>query len=169
MDAGFVKQHRVRHTSSLYDFVKIRVRLQGPPGSGAEHSHVLSRFLLSRTLTASKVPYESAVKVALEVKKWLVDNDLLDIPQPRLEAAVFRFLRQRGFGEEYVQRYKLLSAFHQSRRPLLLVVCGSVLCHKTVVSAHLAQRLNFSPPLQTDWVYRLQHPDASRGFPRWGE
>ena len=43
---------RVRHSSSQYDFVKVRVWL----GDGEDrHATVLSRFLLVRTLTAAKV------------------------------------------------------------------------------------------------------------------
>ena len=42
---------RVRHSSSQYDFVKVRVWL----GEGDDrHATVLSRFLLVRTLTAAK-------------------------------------------------------------------------------------------------------------------
>jgi len=45
-------QARVRHSSSQYDFVKVRVWL----GEGEDrHATVLSRFLLVRTLTAAKV------------------------------------------------------------------------------------------------------------------
>ena len=152
---------RVRHSSSLYDFVKVRVRLGEAEGcaadseAGAPRSHVLSRFLVTRTLTASCVPYESAVKVALEVKKHLVDSDQLDVTQSRLEAEIFRHLRQRGFGEDYVARYRLLSAFHQRRRPLVVTLGGSCCAHKSSLAAQLAQRLNLSNVLQTDWVSRV--------------
>lgn len=65
---------RVRHSNSLIDFIKIRVLL--PTKDGGSHPHVLSRFLLARTLTAcsSTLSAEVAVKVALEVKKALVDS-----------------------------------------------------------------------------------------------
>lgn len=40
-----------RNTSSKYDFVKVKVWL----GDNADHYYVLSRFLLSRMLTVTKV------------------------------------------------------------------------------------------------------------------
>jgi len=71
-----------RNTSSKYDFVKVRVWL----GDNADHYYVLSRFLLSRMLTVTKIPNHVAIKIALELKKLLVDNSLLDVSQSDLEA-----------------------------------------------------------------------------------
>jgi hypothetical protein len=42
-----------RNASSKYDFVKVKVWL----GENADHYYVLSRFLLSRMLTVTKVHY----------------------------------------------------------------------------------------------------------------
>ena len=73
-------------------------------GEGMNHYYVLSRFLISRMLTVTKIPYmkvsqlllpqlqalehfsndaklEQAVKIALEVKKYLIDNDQFDVSQ----------------------------------------------------------------------------------------
>ncbi|XP_074574622.1 uncharacterized protein LOC141831083 [Curcuma longa] len=64
-----------RNASSKYDFVKVKVWL----GDNADHYYVLSRFLLSRMLTVTKIPNHVAIKIALELKKLLVDNSLLDV------------------------------------------------------------------------------------------
>jgi hypothetical protein len=104
-----------RNATSKYDFVKVKVWL----GENAHHYYVLSRFLLSRMLTVTKVslslsafysltlpvpllpvhlpsqdcvsflhpfqiPNHVAIKIALELKKLLVDNSLLDVYAPRL-------------------------------------------------------------------------------------
>ncbi|KAG5533686.1 hypothetical protein RHGRI_027761 [Rhododendron griersonianum] len=61
--------------SSKYDFVKVKVWL----GDNADHYYVLSRFLLSRMLTVTKIPNHVAIKIALELKKLLIDNSLLDV------------------------------------------------------------------------------------------
>lgn len=45
------------------------------------HYYVLSRFLVSRSLTVTKIPHLKAVKIALELKKFCVDNGMLDICQ----------------------------------------------------------------------------------------
>lgn len=95
-----------------------------------------------------------AVKIALEVKKYLVDNDFLDISQVILvqacgalsryvkrtpwflveaacwclqdhfEAILFNVMRARGFEDEYVKRYKMVTKFFQQRRPLIVLICG---------------------------------------------
>lgn len=77
-----------RNTSSKYDFVKVRVWL----GDNADHYYVLSRFLLSRMLTVTKIPNHVAIKIALELKKLLVDNSLLDVSQSDLEANLFKLM-----------------------------------------------------------------------------
>ncbi|KAL9274811.1 2-phosphoglycerate kinase-like protein [Drosera capensis] len=64
-----------RNASSKYDFVKVKVWL----GDNADHYYVLSRFLLSRMLTVTKIPNHVAIKIALELKKLLIDNSLLDV------------------------------------------------------------------------------------------
>lgn len=50
-------------------------------GGEKAHYYVLSRFLVSRALTVTRIPHMKAVKIALELKKFCVDNDLLDISQ----------------------------------------------------------------------------------------
>lgn len=139
------------------------------------HYYVLSRFLISRMLTVTKVPQQKAVKIALDVKKYLVDNDRLDIPQARggrsrelnlqavpllcitfplcsckawawkepcspqvpsstvrhllvqaeLETIMFSVMRSKGFGDEYINRYKMVNQFFQQKRPLIILICGS--------------------------------------------
>jgi len=176
--AGAPSLHsRIRNTASTYDFVKVRVWLTD--GDGGRSSHVLSRFLLARTLTAALVPYELAVKVSLEVKKHLVDAERLDVSQEELEELTFRLLRARGQGEEALSRFTLLSAFHRRRQPLVLLIGGGPRACKSSVGAprraaqpprrahslapaatQLAQRLNWTNTLQTDWVHRLLAPRA---------
>jgi hypothetical protein len=171
---------RVRHSSSQYDFVKLRVWL----GEGEDrHATVLSRFLLCRTLTAAKVPLAVAVKVALEVKKTLVDSDQLDVTQAQLEAVLFRVMRKRAYGDDVASRYRMLAAFHVKRAPLIVLVCGSVCTGKSTIAAALsqacarflcsralsscleqppeplepvAQRLNLPNMLQTEVVYEAR-------------
>lgn len=54
-------------------------------GEEGSHYYVLSRFLVSRSLTVTKIPHLKAVKIALELKKFCVDNDMLDISQVSAE------------------------------------------------------------------------------------
>ncbi|KAI4323820.1 hypothetical protein L6164_023399 [Bauhinia variegata] len=140
-----------RNASSKYDFVKVKVWL----GDNADHYYVLSRFLLSRTLTVTKIPNHVAVKIALELKKLLVDNSLLDVSQSDLEANLFKLMERRGYGEEYINRYKMMTRFHHQRVPLVILVCGTACVGKSTIATLLAQRLNLPNVLHTDMVYEL--------------
>ncbi|XP_011621370.1 uncharacterized protein LOC18428822 isoform X1 [Amborella trichopoda] len=140
-----------RNASSKYDFVKVRVWL----GDNADHYYVLSRFLLSRMLTVTKIPNHVAIKIALELKKLLIDNSLLDVSQSDLEANLFKLMERRGYGEEYINRYKMMTRFHHQRVPLVVLVCGTACSGKSTIATQLAQRLNLPNVLQTDMVYEL--------------
>ncbi|KMS98883.1 hypothetical protein BVRB_3g067770 [Beta vulgaris subsp. vulgaris] len=140
-----------RNASSKYDFVKVKVWL----GDNADHYYVLSRFLLSRMLTVTKIPNHVAIKIALELKKLLIDNSLLDVSQNDLEANLFKLMERRGYGEEYISRYKMMTRFHHQRVPLVILVCGTACTGKSTIATQLAQRLNLPNVLQTDMVYEL--------------
>ncbi|XP_021721814.1 uncharacterized protein LOC110689344 [Chenopodium quinoa] len=140
-----------RNASSKYDFVKVKVWL----GDNADHYYVLSRFLLSRMLTVTKIPNHVAIKIALELKKLLIDNSLLDVSQNDLEANLFKLMERRGYGEEYINRYKMMTRFHHQRVPLVILVCGTACTGKSTIATQLAQRLNLPNVLQTDMVYEL--------------
>ncbi|KAK4385135.1 hypothetical protein Sango_2637500 [Sesamum angolense] len=86
LEPRFALPFSTRNTSSRYDFVKVKVWL----GESADHYYVLSRFLLSRMLTVTKIPNHVAIKIALELKKLLIDNSLLDVSQSDLEANLFK-------------------------------------------------------------------------------
>ncbi|XP_010523142.1 PREDICTED: uncharacterized protein LOC104801525 [Tarenaya hassleriana] len=140
-----------RNASSKYDFVKVKVWL----GDNADHYYVLSRFLMSRMLTVTKIPNHVAIKIALELKKLLIDNSLLDVSQSDLEANLFKLMERRGYGEEYINRYKMMTRFHHQRVPLVILVCGTACVGKSTIATQLAQRLNLPNVLQTDMVYEL--------------
>ncbi|KAK1305811.1 hypothetical protein QJS10_CPA10g00893 [Acorus calamus] len=148
MSAGRIS---ARNASSKYDFVKVKVWL----GDNADHYYVLSRFLLSRMLTVTKIPNHVAIKIALELKKLLIDNSLLDVSQSDLEANLFKLMERRGYGEEYINRYRMMTRFHHQRVPLVILVCGTACAGKSTIATQLAQRLNLPNVLQTDMVYEL--------------
>ncbi|KAI3912960.1 hypothetical protein MKW98_019313 [Papaver atlanticum] len=140
-----------RNASSKYDFVKVKVWL----GDNADHYYVLSRFLLSRMLTVTKIPNHVAIKISLELKKLLIDNSLLDVSQSDLEANLFKLMERRGYGEEYINRYNMMTRFHHQRVPLVILICGTACTGKSTIATQLAQRLNLPNVLQTDMVYEL--------------
>ncbi|CAN8264787.1 unnamed protein product [Cochlearia groenlandica] len=140
-----------RNASSKYDFVKVKVWL----GDNADHYYVLSRFLVCRMLTVTKIPYHVAVKISLELKKLLIDNSLLDVSQSDLETSLFKLMERRGYGEEYINRYNMMTKFHHQRVPLVILVCGTACVGKSTIATQLAHRLNLPNVLHTDMVYEL--------------
>ncbi|KAG0575024.1 hypothetical protein KC19_VG311800 [Ceratodon purpureus] len=156
-----------RGAASKYDFVKVKVWL----GTNADHYYVLSRFLVSRMLLVTKIPNHAAIKISLELKKLLIDNSLLDVSQLDLEANLFKLMERRGYGAEYIERYKMMTRFHHQRIPLVILVCGTACVGKSTIATQIAQRLNIPNVLQTDMVYELlrtstEAPLAST--PVWG-
>ncbi|KAG6782623.1 hypothetical protein POTOM_012033 [Populus tomentosa] len=130
-------------------------------------------------LTVTKIPNHVAIKIALELKKLLIDNSLLDVSQSDLEANLFKvyglsffnvtilrclwiskgvylqLMERRGYGEEYINHYKMMTRFHYQRVPLVILVCGTACVGKSTIATQLAQRLNLPNVLQTDMVYEL--------------
>ncbi|XVF08472.1 hypothetical protein REPUB_Repub07fG0006200 [Reevesia pubescens] len=102
-----------------------------------------------------QIPNHVAIKIALELKKLLIDNSLLDVSQSDLEANLFKLMERRGYGEEYINRYKMMTRFHHQRVPLVILVCGTACVGKSTIATQLAQRLNLPNVLQTDMVYEL--------------
>jgi len=134
-----------RKEYSKYDFIKVRVTL-------GEHFYVLSRFLVSRMLTLCKIPHLDAVKISKDLKKHLVEANKLDLPQEEANEILFEFMKIYNYGEQYINRYKMISKFYQKRTPMIILISGTVGIAKSIIATHLAERMNISNVLQTDIV-----------------
>ncbi|ORX83545.1 hypothetical protein BCR32DRAFT_291945 [Anaeromyces robustus] len=141
------KKHR--SSVSKYDFVKVLVYLSG------EHYYVLSRFLISRMLTATKVDYYHAVRIALDLKKRLVDCNELELTQKKLEKILFNIMKEYGYNEKYTLLYKLISGFYRERIPMIILISGPRCVGKSTLATKLAERLNLPNIVKTDAVYDL--------------
>ncbi|KXZ45168.1 hypothetical protein GPECTOR_57g458 [Gonium pectorale] len=141
-------QTKKRAVSSKYDVHKVKVWL----GDQLDHYYILSRFLISRSLTITKIPSTKAVKIALELKKHLVDNDKLNVSQAELEETLFSLMRAKGYGQPYIDCYRTVSAFYTLRQPLVIVVCGAPCTGKSSIAQQLAARLNMPNVMQTDVI-----------------
>jgi len=111
------------------------------------------------------MPVLQAVKIALEVKKWLVDNDKLDVTQDELEAVLFSSMRAKGFGDEHVRLYRMVNSFQQSKRPLIILICGAPATGKSAMAQALSSRLNLPNVLQADVLRDLLAGEKSTGCP----
>ncbi|XP_028753491.1 uncharacterized protein LOC114713078 isoform X2 [Neltuma alba] len=72
-----------------------------------------------------------------------------------LRTLYVQLMERRGYGEEYINRYKMMTRFHHQRVPLVILVCGTACVGKSTIATQLAQRLNLPNVLQTDMVYEL--------------
>jgi hypothetical protein len=143
---------------SKYDFVKIRVHL-------GSHYYVLSRFLVSRMLQVINIRSDEAVRLALQLKKSLVDSERLEIGQQELEHTLFSIMQGSGYGQEFVSRYRLVTAFNRQRLPVIILIAGPPFSGKTSLATLLSERLNAPALIQSLLVYEvvrslgLSHPD----------
>ncbi|GKV33820.1 hypothetical protein SLEP1_g42270 [Rubroshorea leprosula] len=67
------------------------------------------RHLHSAITQWFQIPNHIAIKIALELKKLLVDNSLLDVSQTDLEANLFKLMERWDYGQEYINRYKMMT------------------------------------------------------------
>ena len=54
-----------------------------------EHMYIFSRFLLSRILTLIKVNEKDAIKITLDIKKYFVEHNKVEVTQQELEQILF--------------------------------------------------------------------------------
>ncbi|GAB4825875.1 hypothetical protein Ancab_008745 [Ancistrocladus abbreviatus] len=59
-----------------------------------------------------------------------------------------KLMELQGYGEEYINRYKMMTRFHHQRVPLVILVCGTACSGKSTIATQLAQRLNLPNVLQ---------------------
>ena len=74
-------------TRDSYDLVKVRVWLS------ADHHYILSRFLVSRMLTVTKVGSSDAISISLDLKKLLIDMEREDVHRQEVCSRVVSYVR----------------------------------------------------------------------------
>eukprot|EP00743_Colponemidia_sp_Colp-15_P003249 GILK01003510.1.p1 GENE.GILK01003510.1~~GILK01003510.1.p1 ORF type:complete len:357 (+),score=61.21 GILK01003510.1:98-1168(+) len=151
-----------KRPTSKYDFVKVSVWIE-------DHFFVLSRFLVSRILNVTKVNPGDSTKIALELKKRLVDEDKLNVTTAELESYLFQIMEKYGYGADYISRYQMMTTFHHKRVPLIVLVLGTACVGKSTLGTQLAERLNMPNVVQTSIVYDIVQsfdPDFRRR-PLW--
>jgi 2-phosphoglycerate kinase len=118
---------------------------------------------------------DEAVRLALQLKKALVDTDRLEISQEELEHTLFAIMHSNGYGAEFVSRYSLVTAFNKQRLPVIILIAGTPFSGKTSLATLLRERLNAPSLIQSLLVYEVvrslgrSHPDFSldHDLPSW--
>jgi hypothetical protein len=70
---------------------------------------------------------EDAIKVALELKKDLVDQGLLSLTQADLEKHLFRIMEVKGYGHIYRERFTMTLKYHLTHCSLSHVCCKALI------------------------------------------
>ncbi|KAI9139376.1 hypothetical protein BKA69DRAFT_1085938 [Paraphysoderma sedebokerense] len=104
---------------------------------------------------ATKIQPAHAIRIALDLKKRLVDRNLLTITQSQLEHELFLLMKRWGYGELNVRWYRMLSSFHHHRIPLILLIGGTKCLGKAALATQLAERLNLTGVLRTEVIAEL--------------
>ena len=115
------------------------------------------------------------MRLALQLKKALVDTDRLEISQQELEHTLFAIMHSNSYGAEFVSRYRLVAAFNIQRLPVIILIAGPPFSGKTSLATLLSERLNAPSLIQSLLVYEVvrslghSHPDFSlhHDLPSW--
>ena len=127
---------------SKYDVLKVRVLLE-------DHFFIFSRFLVSRILTLNKVPPKDSIRIAMDLKKLLVEEEKFEVKQSEMLNYLFQIMRAYNYGDTFIRRYQMVSNFYAQRAPLLILVAGPPVCGKSTLVTQLADRVNVANVLQT--------------------
>ncbi len=88
--------------------MKVKVQLE-------DHYYILSRFLVSRILNVIKIPVSNSIRIALDLKKSLVDANRLTVTQSELESQLFSIMAANAYKDEYVRRFRMMTKLTSHR------------------------------------------------------
>ena len=103
---------------SKYDVLRVRVWVE-------DHFYVFSRFLISRILTVNAIPPKDSIRIAMDLKKLLVEEEKFDVQQGEMEDRLFHIMTTKyNYTEKYMNRYKMMNTFYHQRIPLVILISG---------------------------------------------
>eukprot|EP00871_Galdieria_phlegrea_P001436 jgi/Galph1/2293/GphlegSOOS_G973.1 len=140
-------------TSSRYDYVKVRIWL-------GSNYYVFSRFTVTQLLMLCRVPQNIAQKIALKLKKQLVDQGLLDIQQSEWSQQLFQVAQWFGIKEPTFELYTRVLQFYQLKLPFIILLYGVNQIALTTVAVRVAERLNIYNVLDTETIFAMDKIDS---------
>jgi 2-phosphoglycerate kinase len=110
-----------------------------------------------------KIPNKDAQKISSDLKKLLVENNLLDIQSSEFQKYVFELMKKSNYNDVYVKRYIMMNQFFTKRVPLIILIAGAPFIGKSTIATKLSERMNISNVLQTkvisDVMSNIMHID----------
>jgi hypothetical protein len=68
---------------------------------------------LSNKFYTCQISKLDASKIAKDTKKKLIEEGKFDIQQQELEGVIFHFMRERGFTDLHINRYRMNSKYYR--------------------------------------------------------
>jgi 2-phosphoglycerate kinase len=127
---------------SKYDVVKVKVYID-------QHFFVFSRYIIANLLRVIKIPNRDAQKISSDLKKFLVENNLLEIQYQDFQKYIFEMMKKFNYEFPYIEKFKMINQFYTKRIPLIILITGTVFIGKSTIATKLSERMNISNVLQT--------------------
>jgi 2-phosphoglycerate kinase len=96
-----------------------------------------------------KIPNKDAQNISSDLKKLLVENNLLDIQSSEFQKYVFELMKKYYYNDVYISRYIMMNQFFTKRVPLIILIAGPPFIGKSTIATKLSERMNISNVLQT--------------------
>ncbi|KAJ6234485.1 p-loop containing nucleoside triphosphate hydrolases superfamily protein [Anaeramoeba flamelloides] len=103
----------------------------------------------------TQVPYHKSLRIAMDLKKKLVDEEKVNIDQEQMLKHLFEIMKKSGYGGKYTRRYEMIIRMYNQRVPVIILISGTGLIGKSTIAVRLSERLNLANILQTEIVYGL--------------
>ena len=137
---------KLKHKISKYDIVKVKITFPD------KHWFIFSRYLLCNVLKVIQIPPKKCQIIASEVKKHLIEKELLEIEIAKFQQILFNHFSKHGYSNLYTAKYKLMNLFHTKRVPIVILLGGSPCIGKSIIANQLSELMNISNVLQTKIV-----------------
>ena len=162
--------------SSKYDFVKVKVvRSQRAPSAISvttpsspavtsspplSHYYILSRFAIAKVLSFSGLPDSVAQRIAMQLKKTLVDEGHLELDDERLRQELAVLMTNSGpeVGPQHIRYVNLLTTLNYRRLPVVVMVNGAPQSGKGQLARRLMGRLNGNHVADVDVLWDVLSP-----------
>jgi 2-phosphoglycerate kinase len=125
------------------------------------HAVPFSKALLTTTLTATGLPPERALAVALDVEWQLLEGCRYEVSVDLLRKMVETVLGEIE-GHVYLERYRRWARLAEEDRPIIVLIGGTTGVGKSTLATQLGERLGMVRLISTDTIREVMRAFFSR-------
>ena len=124
------------------------------PFSADQHRHCLETIGLT---------YKEAMMVTEEIRKHLIENQMMTVTSQEISRLTYRFLKKtEKLGPAVAKRWLVWIDFLRSGRPLILLIGGTSGCGKSTIATALANQLDIVRTQSTDMLREVMRSMLSK-------